>query len=203
MISKKNKGPHYHHGNLYDSLLEQAYNIISSTGVESLSLRKLAEKVGVSRTAAYHHFKDKNDLLSAVAKQGFTLWQITSEAIFNQEKLSDREKFTTFVHKYVHFATENPALYELMFGQTLWKTQQSSQALKDVAYPSFHYQVKMTKIWQEKGLLPASENTLRLAQVNWATLHGIAHLLIDGIYADINTIDEMCDCVVNVFLSPH
>ena len=45
------------------------------------------------------------------------------------------------------------------------------------------------------------ENSLRLAQVTWATLHGIARLVIDGIYAQANQIDEMCECAVNVFLA--
>ncbi|MFT6249933.1 MAG: hypothetical protein ACJAZQ_003234, partial [Cognaticolwellia sp.] len=34
----------------------------------------------------------------------------------------------------------------------------------------------------------------------WATLHGIAQLVIDGIYADASQIDEMCQCAVDLFL---
>ena len=59
----------------------------------------------------------------------------------------------------------------------------------------------MTKLWQEKGIIVSKENTLRLAQVTWATLHGIAQLVIDGIYAQESQIDEMCECAVNVFLT--
>jgi len=205
MTSKKTTST-YHHGDLHSSLLVTATAMITECGIEALSLRKLAQRIGVSRTAAYHHFKDKNDLLSAIAAQGFVAWQQQSEAIFNNDKHSNHEKYRQFVFDYVRFATENPALYELMFGSTLWKNnnneqEKSSQALKDVAYPSFQYQVEMTKIWQEKGLMPQSENTLRLAQVTWATLHGIARLLIDGIYADASNIDEMCECAVNLLLS--
>lgn len=190
---------HYHHGDLQSSLITAATTMINELGVEQLSLRKLSERVGVSRTAAYHHFKDKNDLLSAIAAQGFKAWQTQSEHIFNHSKFSAHEKYRKFVHAYVHFATENPSLYELMFGSTLWKTDGSSQFLKDIAYPSFQYQLEMTKLWQQQGLLNDQENTLRVAQVTWATLHGIARLLIDGIYADANNIDEMCECAVNLF----
>lgn len=118
-----------------------------------------------------------------------------SEQIFTNTILSNREKYRTFVHQYVHFATDNPALYDLMFGSTLWKNtpldEESTKTLRDVAYPSFQYQLEMTNIWQKNNLLPNSVNTLRLAQVTWATLHGIARLLIDGIYADVGHIDEM------------
>ena len=47
--------------------------------------------------------------------------------------------------------------------------------------------------------MPSDEDTLRLSQVTWGTMHGIARLLIDGIYADRSHIDEMCDCAVNLF----
>ncbi len=190
----------YHHGDLYAQLLKAATSMINQSGVEALSLRKLAEKVGVSRTAAYHHFKDKNDLLCAIAAQGFTLWQSQSEQIFQNDNLSAQEKYRQFVHQYVHFATQNPSLYELMFGNVIWKTNRSTKNLRDIAYPSFQYQLEMTKVWQQQGLLSPHENSLRLAQVTWATLHGIARLLIDGIYADTQHIDEMCECAVRLFL---
>ena len=193
----------YHHGDLYSSLLTTASAMISEGGVESLSLRKLAMRIGVSRTAAYHHFKDKNDLLIAIAAQGFITWKKQAEEIFCHENLTDREKYKAFVGYYVQFATENPAIYQLMFGGTLWKDKESPSKLKEVAYPSFQFQVEMTKAWQAKGLLPNSPNTLRLAQVTWATLHGIAQLVIDGIYADASQIDEMCQCAIDLFLVEH
>ena len=206
---KNSKNSTYHHGDLQNSLLANATAMITEQGIEALSLRKLAERVGVSRTAAYHHFKDKNDLLSAIAAQGFVSWQSQAEKIFNNNKLNDNEKYRDFVHYYVRFATQNAAIYKLMFGSTLWKREEgkeeektnSSQTLIDVAYPSFQYQVEMTEAWQQKGILPKSQNTLRLAQVTWATLHGIAQLVIDGIYADASQIDEMCQCAVELFLS--
>jgi AcrR family transcriptional regulator len=202
------KNSTYHHGDLQSSLLATATEMITENGIETLSLRKLAERIGVSRTAAYHHFKDKNDLLSAIATQGFTSWQTQAERIFNNNKLTDQEKYHTFVHFYVRFATSNAAIYKLMFGSTLWKTAEksedktnSSQKLIEVAYPSFQYQVEMTQAWQQKGILPKSQNSLRLAQVTWATLHGIAQLVIDGIYGDDSQIDEMCQCAVALFTS--
>ena len=195
---KKNKSS-YHHGDLRSTLINAANVLLKETGIEGLSLRKLSDKVGVSRTAPYHHFKDKNQLLCAIAEQGFMRWQQDAEAIFNQTELSPKEKYRLFFHGYISYAADNPELYDLMFGRTIWKQNSATNALRDAAYPSFNHQVKMTKTWQAQGLLPAGEDTLRLSQVIWATMHGIARLLIDGIYADRSHIDEMCTCAVNLF----
>lgn len=190
----------YHHGDLRKSLVTTASEMVTEAGIEGLSLRKLAERIGVSRTAAYHHFTDKNDLLCAIAQQGFERWHQLSSEIFSQENLSNIDKYRNFVHAYIGFANDNPSLYELMFGRVIWKENNSTETLKNIAYTSFNYQVEMTKLWQEQGVINADENTLRLAQVSWATLHGIARLVIDGIYAHESQIDEMCECAVNVFL---
>ncbi|WP_085297984.1 TetR/AcrR family transcriptional regulator [Cognaticolwellia mytili] len=190
----------YHHGDLRKSLVSTASDMVAEDGIEGLSLRKLAEKIGVSRTAAYHHFTDKNDLLCAIAEQAFERWHKISSEIFSQENLSNVDKYRSFVHAYISFANENPSLYELMFGRVIWKENNSTATLKSIAYTSFNYQVEMIKLWQEQGIINSEENTLRLAQVSWATLHGIARLVIDGIYAQENQIDEMCECAVNVFL---
>lgn len=195
---KPNK-PSYHHGDLRSTLLSAANVLLKETGIEGLSLRKLADKVGVSRTAPYHHFKDKNQLLCAIAEQGFVHWQQDAAFIFNQTGLSPKEKYRQFFHGYISYAADNPELYDLMFGRTIWKQNSATNELRDVAYPSFHHQVEMTKKWQEQGLMRRGEDTLRLSQVTWGTMHGIARLLIDGIYADRSHIDEMCDCAINLF----
>ncbi|HCM48393.1 MAG TPA: TetR family transcriptional regulator, partial [Colwellia sp.] len=52
----------YHHGDLRETLLLVATEMLQESGIKEVSLRKLASRVGVSRTAPYHHFKDKNAL---------------------------------------------------------------------------------------------------------------------------------------------
>lgn len=194
-----NKKRNYHHGDLQPALIAAAREMLQTQGINGLSLRKIAERTGVSRTAAYHHFADKNALLCAIAAEGFSEWHEKSQQIFQQE-LSIEAKYREFVHAYVNFAVDHPDLYELMFGQTIWKHATSTEQLKAVAYASFQFQVEMTKIWQQHGIMP-NEDTLRLAQVTWGTLHGIARLINDGIYSDRSHLEQMCDCAVNLLLA--
>jgi len=53
---------------------------------------------------------------------------------------------------------------------------------------------------QKDKILPPEEDSLRFAQVVWGTLHGIARLVIDGVYADTSHIEEMCECAANLFI---
>jgi AcrR family transcriptional regulator len=193
----------YHHGDLKASLLTIAREQLEASGVQHLSLRKLAEQAGVSRTAPYHHFKDKNALLSALAEQGFQEWQETAKAIFDDESDDAVGKFQRFVVEYVSHAVNNPQVYDLMFGNVLWKHDKASDSLKSVAYPTFEVQVSMTKQWQALGVLSKNNDPLRLAQVVWATLHGIARLMIDGIYTDDQHIEDMCQCATDLLIAKH
>src|SRR5258708_7386031 len=68
----------YHHGDLSRALVDAARRILESEGPQALSLRAVAREAGVSPAAPYHHFKDKCELMDAVAHEG---WQILGEAI--------------------------------------------------------------------------------------------------------------------------
>ncbi|MGB1328398.1 MAG: TetR/AcrR family transcriptional regulator [Porticoccaceae bacterium] len=191
----------YHHGNLRQTLLVAATEMIADRGIESLSLRKLAEKVGVSRTAAYHYFEDKNDLLCAIAANGFKRWQESLNQL-NSELLPERDKFEQYILGYITFATNNPEEYELMFGRCIWKQSKCTQELQDISHATFQHQVEMIAHWQTINLVNG-DNPLRVAQIIWGTLHGIAKLFIDGVYADVNRAEEIVLSALPMFLTPE
>ena len=188
----------YHHGNLRQTLLLAAAEIISENGIESLSLRKLAEMVGVSRTAAYHYFQDKNDLLCAIAANGFRRWQMSLNQL-ESNSLPERDKFEQYILGYIAFATNNPEEYELMFGRCIWKQSKCTQELQDISHATFQHQVEMIAHWQSTGLV-IGDNSLRSAQIIWGTLHGIAKLFIDGVYTDVNRVEEIVLSALPMFL---
>ncbi len=198
--SQKSIRPSYHHGDLRQTLLRSAKQLIAEAGIENLSLRRLAERAGVSRTAPYHHFSDKNDLLCAIAAEGFRRRHQTAAAEFDNKAKSMLEKFHVYMNSYVQFAVDNPEEYELMFGRSIWKQQNSTEELRAVAYPCFQHQVDMIRCWQSCGVI-SGDNALRSAQVIWGALHGIAKLFIDGIYTDTAKIEEVTQCAIDMFIA--
>ena len=190
----------YHHGNLRQTLLAAAKEMIASDGIESLSLRKLADKVGVSRTAAYHYFDDKNNLLCAIASDGFRQWhQLVKQG--EKQNQTERQKFEQYLINYMIFATHHPEEYELMFGRCIWKQSQSTEELRTIAHGVFQHQVDMMTFWQSIGLI-VGDNPLRTAQIIWGTLHGVAKLFIDGVYIDDTRAEEIVKSALPMFLVP-
>src|SRR5271156_739268 len=61
----------YHHGNLAPALVEAALKQVEQDGAAAVSLRDLAQSLGVSRAAPYRHFPDRDALLATVAARGF------------------------------------------------------------------------------------------------------------------------------------
>ncbi|MFC9339732.1 TetR/AcrR family transcriptional regulator [Streptomyces sp. NPDC057020] len=96
----------YHHGGLRQAVLDAALDVIAAEGPGALSLRDLARRAGVSHAAPAHHFKDRTGLLTALATEGYGL---LAEALAAAPELRERGV------RYVRFAIEHPAHFQVMF----------------------------------------------------------------------------------------
>jgi len=189
-ITPAKPAPNYHHGNLREALLAASVDIIGQQGIQALSLRKLAVVVGVSHTSCYHHFKDKDALLAAVAEQGFVQMSDRLKRIMENTETPLMDKLKQWVSGYVTFATLNPTQYELMFGRDLWQGENHDQ-FQRVAKDHFRQYVHLFEQFQQQGILAPSEIPLRLAQLLWSTLHGLAKLASVGIFAKQGDQDDI------------
>ncbi|MFD4526291.1 TetR/AcrR family transcriptional regulator [Streptomyces sp. NPDC058470] len=101
------EGPRpYHHGDLRRAILNAALDVISADGPSALSLRDLARRADVSHAAPAHHFKDRTGLLTAIAAEGYELLAAT---------LSEAADLKDGGVRYVRFAREHPAHFQVMF----------------------------------------------------------------------------------------
>jgi AcrR family transcriptional regulator len=187
---------HYHHGALRRALLDEAALLIREEGEAGLSMRRLAARAGVSRTAPYHHFNDKQDLLCAIAEEGFSRYVriLTLPA----DDLSE-QRMRRFVLDYLTFAVENAEYYDLMFGGQLWRSGAITDSLRAEAHGSFRFYIEQVRSWQERGQVDSALDVLRYSQVSWSTLHGMSRLMIDGVYPDFEAVGPMCDQAAAMF----
>jgi AcrR family transcriptional regulator len=106
--------PNYHHGDLRAALVRAAAAEIERGGYENLSLRELAESLGVSRAAPYRHFTDRRALLAAVAADGFERLTAAYRKATRSGK-TPRARLAAAGRGYLKFAAERPQTFRLMF----------------------------------------------------------------------------------------
>ncbi|MGH6958742.1 MAG: TetR/AcrR family transcriptional regulator [Caulobacteraceae bacterium] len=152
-------------------MVEAARRILESEGPAALSLRAVAREAGVSPAAPYHHFKDKTELVEAVAQGG---WAVLTEAILEARRSGDNpaEALMQIGLAYVNFARDNPALYRVMYDQVRNRTAMA----EDHKDPSSGFgQVQRALV--EAGADPDDGRELELATVaSWCAVHGLAEM---------------------------
>jgi AcrR family transcriptional regulator len=161
----------YHHGDLSRALVDAGRRILEAEGAAALSLRAVAREAGVSPAAPYHHFKDKTELLEAVAHGG---WEALNDAIASARKGADTpgDALREIGLAYVNFARANPALYRLMYDTSRDRTAMPKPANED---ESGYHQVRCALV--EAGADPADDQELQLATIAaWCAAHGLAEM---------------------------
>lgn len=166
----------YHVGNLAPRLLAAARELLEEVGPTKLSLRAVAERVGVSAAAAYHHYANRAELIGHLAAQGFC-------ELANA--LAQRDANETGVRKlrdsslvYFRFARSNPALYQLMFGPE-FATGEMIPALLTAREQAFG-ELKSTIAEVLQCDVQAME-VRRAARAAWSFTHGLTSLVIHGV----------------------
>jgi|GEM_PF-676416 len=186
----------YHHGALRESLLAEGMLLLQEVGIEDISLRQLADRVGVTAAALYHHFKNKQELLYALGSLCLARFEAATFAVLESERSPQSEGaarpalLERMVVAYVRFAIENPEFYELLFGRQIWHVAERSD---------FHRQAKQSFRKLNEHLLlmrfdrPLRQdlNPLRVAQVGWATVHGLCRMYNDGLAFKAEDIEDI------------
>jgi AcrR family transcriptional regulator len=110
----------YHHGDLESALVDAAIALVRKYGPDQLSLRAVSADVGVSPSASYHYFKDKDELVSAVGDLLFDRLATMQERAIAKVKgtgpLAARRRFEAMGYAYFKWAMQEPNLYRLIFG---------------------------------------------------------------------------------------
>jgi len=178
----------YHHGDLRAALITEGLTMLGeSAGADSLSLRELARRVGVSAPSVYRHFPDKESLMTALAEDGLKrLGAGQHEAAAAAG--GGKEGFAATGRAYVRFALANPALYRLIFTSPLIAAYRVQREERPEAMNFL-----LANVAAQMGSDPESRETRTAAVEAWALVHGLAMLMLDGqIPADEALIDAVC-----------
>jgi AcrR family transcriptional regulator len=178
--------PKYHHGDLRTALVSAGLELLSSRAADDISLREVSRAVGVSATAVYRHFPDKQALLFAMCEQGAR--QLSEEQRGAMQGKDSHAAFEAAGRAYVLFALANPALYRLMMAT------KSSVDHYDTNGNAMGNAMQLLKDCVS-GVLPpkASATEHKVAALHaWSLVHGISMLMLDGLVTpDGEVIDRL------------
>jgi AcrR family transcriptional regulator len=174
----------YHHGDLRRVLLDAAVRVVDKEGIGALSLHALARKAGVSSGAPYHHFESREQLLAAIAVEGFELLAAAMKrgaeeagARAGQDEETPGEAYLRGLgHGYVRFALAHRGHFRIMFRPELRAQLGKREPDVDEAFAMLTSAVVRC---QEEGTIPPGDPR-PLVLLAWASVHGASVLWIDG-----------------------
>ena len=165
-------------GSLRDDLLRISRELLDEGGPDALSMREVARRAGCTHQAPYHYFANREAILAALVEAGF---DELANRLCEAHDLVKTEDLRTVAeasgNAYVEFALTNPGVFRIMFRRDM---------CDPTRFPGI--QVASRRTYDELGRLARirfGEHAIREHETAlWASVHGLAVLLLDGLMAD-------------------
>jgi len=156
--------------NTRDLIIRAAAHLLDQGGPDAVTIRAIAEQIGMSHNATYSHFKDKTTILAAVAAKEFN----KRETEWAQVAQGTR-KFRDAIDSYIEWARRFPERFYLTYGR--W--DHVSNELQEASSATYQTYLRAVDRAQKDGTLPQGKNS-RLAFMILAFGNGIANLKLAG-----------------------
>ncbi len=166
----------YHHGNLKNQLIESGIELINEEGLQNFSLRKVAMKCGVSNAAPYSHFKNVDELISAMGEHVTEHFMEKLHAAIRGQENSPGA-ITLLGSAYIDFFVENPQYFQFLFYHSGLHIDLDHENESD--YPPFALFRTTAYRFFENVKLPEKEYSERLTML-WSVVHGVSALLTNS-----------------------
>jgi len=188
----------YHHGDLHNSLIMKGMEMLNDRGIADISLREIARQIGVGHNAPYRHFKNKQDLLEAIATLGFRQLKAYNLRL-ELEYANDPEAqlFESTMHL-ITIASDEPNLFQLMFGGTV-SLFDCGEALKAESQASMQSFIKILSLGQKQAVFN-QDNLICQTLATMSLIYGFAMMTSSGMLQDIpKTPDQLRGFTFQVF----
>jgi len=157
---------------LKEACVRAAREVIAERGVENLSLRDVARKLGVSHQAPYKHYPSRDHLLAEVMRRCFEGFAAHLDA---RDQVDDPASDLALLgQRYLSYAAAHPLEYRLMFG-TPWPPPADHPAV--AVYAVHAFDVLRGILRRMHGSAASKRKAVDLdAMFIWSTMHGLASI---------------------------
>ena len=165
--------PSEQHGNVRRLVLDAAIAMIESDGAESLSMREVARRAGVSHQAPYHYFGDRSGIFAVISEEGFSS---LAQAFRNVDETEMPAAKAGFI-AYLNFARKHTGHFRVMFRNDICgvTTHDLTAVAADSAFDELRLMVERIT-----GPSIDPKDAFTFAAMLWSLSHGLATLVIDG-----------------------
>jgi AcrR family transcriptional regulator len=175
-------------GETETAILEAARDLLAEGGVDALSMRMVADRVGLSATAIYHHFAGKQDLVKRVVETGYQRFEEYGCEVMKSYPRGSLELLIALGEGYVRFAFENQAYFRVLFN-----IQRDPRDVEELpAGGGYHVLRQCVLEAMENGAIRQADPDL-VAHYLWTNVHGLVTLILA---CNI----QKCDCAAEVTL---
>lgn len=158
----------------HDTILDAARDLIADGGIEAMSMRAVAERVGVSATAIYHHFANKQALVDAVVQQAFERFGGYLLTAAGRHPTGSLERVQALGEAYVRFAVENEAYFRVIFSIAAPNPRDVDELPHGAGYPILRESIQQA---MAAGAMRTGDPDLT-AHYLWAHVHGVVTLAL-------------------------
>jgi AcrR family transcriptional regulator len=160
---------------LREACLAKAFAIINTSGVEKLSVREVARRLGVSHQAPYRHFASRDHLLAEIVRRAFADFAAALRAVRCTEDPAADALAMGFA--YVRFGMTEPLKYRLMFGGSLPDPHAHPEMMQGSRDAFEVLRTTLARMSEVRGQTPHREAIDSEALFAWSSLHGVVSLL--------------------------
>ncbi len=158
---------------LREACVMAALEVIAESGIEHLSLRDVARKLGVSHQAPYKHYPSRDHLLAEVLRRCFQRFAAHLDARPRFENPHD--DLDSLGQQYLQYAQDRPLEYRLMFSTTWPESAQRLDLVQDAGHA---FDVLRSVLRRIHGESAAMRERVELdALCIWSTVHGLAGVM--------------------------
>jgi AcrR family transcriptional regulator len=175
---------------LHDEIVQTSIDLGAELGEEGLTMRAIAARLGVSSTVLYQHFESKSAILTEIRLHGV---RMLSQDLSEANGSTRVEHLASMAERYVTFALAHPWLYRVLFtGESIdWDTvviEDRQELLGPLAIVR-----DFLEQGRRAGAFAADLDVDHTALMLWASMHGLAAMLLDGRISDSHPIFPVRD----------
>ncbi|MET0455623.1 MAG: TetR/AcrR family transcriptional regulator [Mycobacterium sp.] len=196
---KRRRAPRGSGDHLREEILDATTELLMETGhAKAVSIRAVAQRVGVTPPSIYLHFADKDALLDAVCARYFeALDEVMQQVAKDEPSTIDRLRAQGLA--YVRFAMQNPELYRIA---TMGEGRPGSDVDVTLNSSAFvHMRTSVESLIAER-IYPPGDPTMAALEL-WTVAHGVAALSISRPYLPFGDVEQFADRVMRSACCGH